>query len=122
MAHMDTMLGQLTGASLNSTADQAIPIGAAKYIVRRIVATNPSGTPTLAAGGIYTGAAKTGTVVVGAAQAYSALSAALAALDLTLAAGALGAALTAAQLFFALTTAQGSAITVDLYVFGDALA
>jgi hypothetical protein len=122
MPHLADMLGSLLGANLNSTADQAIPIAAGKYILRRIVVTNASGTPSLAVGGIYTAASKGGTQVVAATQVFSGLTSAPVSVDLTLAAGAIGAALTASQLFLSLTTAQGSAMTADLFIFGDALA
>src|ERR1700686_2826344 len=103
MPHFGDMLGSLTGANLNSTADQAVTIAAGKYILRRIVVTNASGAPSLAVGGIYTAASKGGTPVVAATQVFSALTSAGVSLDLTLAAGAIGAALTAAQLFLSLT-------------------
>jgi len=122
MPHLADMLGSLLGANLNSTADQAIPIAAAKYVIRRIVVTNASGTPTLAVGGIYTAASKGGSAVVAATQAFSGLTGGTVSLDLTIAAAGIGVALTAAQLFLSLTTAQGSAMTADLYIFGDALA
>jgi hypothetical protein len=122
MPHLADMLGSLLGANLNSTADQAIPIAAAKYVIRRIVVTNASGTPTLAVGGVYTAASKGGSAVVAATQAFSGLTGGTVSLDLTIAAAGIGVALTAAQLFLSLTTAQGSAMTADLYVFGDALA
>lgn len=121
MPHLSDLLGSLTGANLNSTADQAIPMGAAKYIVRRIVVTNASGTPTLAAGGIYPAASKAGTALVSAAQTYTSLSAAGISMDLTLTGAVTATVLSAASLFLSLTTANGSALTADVYVFGDAL-
>jgi hypothetical protein len=122
MPHLADMLGSLTGASLNATADQAIPIVAGKYVIRRIVVTNASGTPSLAVGGIYTGASKGGTALVAATQVFSGLTSGTASVDLTIAAAGIGVALTAAQLFLSLTTAQGSAMTADVFIFGDALA
>jgi len=118
-AHYNNLLGVLKGASLNTTADQAIPIGASSYLVRHIFATNASATPTLAAGGIYSAASKGGTAVVGSGQLYTALSTAAAAPDLTLATPST--VLTAQTLYLSLSVANGSAATCDLYVFGDAL-
>ncbi len=115
------LLGQLKLADMNVTSDQEIKIGAARYVVRRIVVDNASISLTTAAGGIYTGAAKSGTTVVGAAQAYVALTAASKFLDLTLDAGIATDVLTAATLYFSLTTGQGAAATADVRVFGDAL-
>lgn len=116
------LLGKLLGANLNVTTDQAIPIitGVTKYLIRNIVVTNASGTPTLAAGGFYTGAGKTGSTLVAAGQVYTALSAAGITLDVTLALATTSQ--TATTLFFALTTTNGSAVTADIYIFGDVLA
>jgi len=118
--HYDPILGKLLGANMNSVADQAIPITATKYIVRRIVVTNASANLTLAVGGFYTAASKGGTAVVANTQVYTALSASTKTLDLTLA--ALTDVLSVATLYFALTVAQGGAATADIYVIGDALA
>lgn len=113
------VLGLLRSANMNSTADQAIPIAASKYVVRRIVVTNTSLSLTLAVGGVYTGAGKTGTTVVANTQLFSALSGATKVLDATVI--ALTDVLTASSLFLSLTTAQGSAATADIYVIGDVL-
>lgn len=116
------LLGRLIGADMNSTADQAVNIPYSKYVVRRIVAGNPSTSLTLAAGGIYTAASKGGTAIVAAAQLYAVLTAAAKFLDLTLA-GVLGTdRLTESTLYLSLTTAQGAAATADIYVYGDILA
>jgi hypothetical protein len=114
------LLGKLTGANFNSTADQAIPINASKYIIRRITIQNASLSLTLAAGGFYTATAKGGTPIVSSVQVYSALTAALAFLDTTLA--SLTSVLTGSSIYFSLTTAQGAAATADIYVWGDWLA
>ncbi len=109
------VLGKLLNANMNSVADQAIALGAAKAIVTDIVVTNPSLSMTLAAGGFYSAAGKTGLILVPATQLYS---------------GLLGVAsdvvtpvvtrkrITTGQIFFALTTAQGVAATADIYVLG----
>lgn len=117
-----SVMAVLKGANMNTTADQPIPVnlkGATKYIIEKIVVTNANTTLTLAAGGIYTAAAKGGTAIVTAAQAYSALTASTKVLALTLA--ALTDVLTANTIYFALTTAQGGAATADVYVFGRVL-
>jgi hypothetical protein len=116
-----SMLGSLKGANFNSTADQAIPIGAPKYIIRKIVVVNASTSLTLAAGGIYTAASKGGTAIVSAVQLYSALTASTKFIDLTLA-GILGTDVrTESTLYLSLTTAQGSAATADVFIIGDVL-
>lgn len=116
-----TCLGRLIGANMNSTADQAIQIGAGRYVVRFITVQNPSISLTTAAGGVYTAASKGGSAIVAAAQAYSALTGSTKILNLTLAAVAATDVRTEAQLFLSLTTAQGAAATADVFVFGDRL-
>lgn len=118
---VNVMLGARTGANLNSVADQAIAMCSPLYIVRRIVVQNASISLTTAAGGIYTGAGKTGITLVAAAQVYASLTAAAKYLDLTLEAIAGTDAMTAAALLLSLTTAQGAAATADIYVLGDML-
>ena len=117
-------IGKLIGANLNSTADQQVPIalrGNTKYIIRKIVVTNVSTTlaVSLVAGGLYSGASKSGVTIVAAAQVYTALTGSTKYLDLTIATGALTDILSANPVFFSLTTAHGSAATADIYVFGD---
>lgn len=111
------VIGKLLGANFNSLADQAIPLGYGHAIVTDILITNASLSLTLAAGGFYTGAGKTGVAIVGATQLYAALTGAGLALKATLAAPVR---VTTAQLFFALTTAQGAPATADIYVLGIA--
>lgn len=114
------LLGKLTGANLNTTADQAIAVlDSTKYLVTSIVVTNVSTSLTLAAGGVYTAASKGGTPIVAATQVYSALTGTpTQLLPLTIAAAGLVLAATAQTLYFSLTTGQGSAATGDVYVFG----
>ena len=117
------LLGQLISANMNSTDDQQITIfsAPAKFIVRRIVATNASVDLTTAVGGIYPAVSKGGTAVVANSQAYSGLTAATKFVDLTIASGYTsgGDILTVKNLFLSLTTAQGSDATADVYVYGD---
>lgn len=109
------VLGKLLGANMNTTTDQAIALGYGHAIVTDIVVTNASLSLTLATGGCYTGAGKTGTIIVAAAQAYSALTAAGLALKLVM---AVPVRVLTSQIFFALTVAQGTAATADIYVLG----
>lgn len=117
------LLGQLISANMNSTSDQQIVIfsAPAKYIIRRIVATNASTSLTTAAGGIYPAVSKGGTAIVAAAQAYSGLTTSAKFVDLTVASAYTtgGDVLTVKSIFLSLTTGQGSAATADIYVYGD---
>lgn len=115
-AGQQRVLGSLRGANMNVTTDQPITIISTitKYSVDRVVVTNCSGTPTLAAGGLYTSASKGGSAIVGAGQAYTALSSSSTMLPLTLAITT--STFTATTLYLSLTTANGSAMTCDVYV------
>lgn len=116
------LLGKLSAANFNSTADQAVPINnAVRYRIRRISVLGATLSLTTAAGGLYTGAGKTGSAIVANTQAYSALTTPTTALDLTLALPSL-VLLAATPLFLSLTTGQGAAATADVYVYGDVLA
>ncbi len=118
------LLAKITGANMNSTADQAITGLPTKWIPRRITAQNASISLTTAAGGFYTGAGKTGTVIVPAAQVYTALTAASKWKDLTIdstSGGPTTDVLSATTIYFALTTPQGAAATADIYIWGEDL-
>lgn len=117
------LLGTLKTANLNSTSDQVIAISSPRYVIRRVTATNVSTTlaVSLVAGGLYSGASKSGTIVVAAAQVYTALTGATKYLDLTLASAATTDILTSAVLYLSLSVAHGSAATADLHLFGDEL-
>jgi hypothetical protein len=120
----DRLLGSILGANMNTTADQSIPVASAKYIPTLIYATNASTNLTTAAGGIYTAAAKGGTVIVPAAQVYTALTAAAKWKALTIdptGGGPTTDVVVAATLFLSLTTPQGGAATADIYIFGQDL-
>jgi hypothetical protein len=116
------LLGTAIGVNMNTTGDQAIAVPYSRYVVRRIVVGNASVSLTLAAGGVYTAAAKGGTAIVSAAQLYSFLTAVAKFLDLTLAAILGTDVRTESILYLSLTTAQGAAATADIYVYGDILA
>lgn len=114
----EILLGQLIGANMNVTTDQAIPItriGSKRYVITRITVTNASTSLTNADGGIYTATSKGGTAVVAAAQVYTALTSATVALDLTL---AVNNTYNVNNLYLSLTGTQGGAATADVRVYG----
>lgn len=112
-------IGYLHGVNMNTTADQAISVIInVKFRPTKIVVTNASTSLTLAVGGVYTGAGKTGTVLVNSSQAYSGLTSSSLAIDLTL--NSPNAVLSAGTpIYVSLTTPQGGAATADWYVYGD---
>lgn len=118
----EAVLFYKTGADMNVTTDQALTKNGTftNFIVTRIRVVNASTSLTTAAGGVYDTASKGGVALVGAAQAYSALTGATLGLDLTLVAKALGLN-SSAGLFLALTTGQGGAATADIYAIGYAV-
>lgn len=107
----------LSGANLNVTTDQQFTkMGSfTRYMITHIVSRGASGNALIAAGGIYSAAAKGGTAIVSAAQAWAALSAANKMLTLTLA--ALSDVLTTTP-YLSLTTAAGGAATADIHILG----
>jgi hypothetical protein len=123
------VLASLRGANFNTTADQpiAIPQRVTAFALTGIYVTNASLSLTTAVGGFYPQAAKAGTPIVAAAQAYAALNTGDKLLQATLASfgqntrfssnnlGTIGGLL---QVWFALTTPQGSAATADVYLIG----
>jgi len=114
------VLGFTQGISLSTAGDQSILLGSANYILDRIIMTWVSGTPILAAGGIYTAASKGGTALVPATQLYTALTALTSSLPLTLAVPN-NLHQTASTLFFNLTTLNILSAIVDVYVIGISL-
>lgn len=120
---MTRVLGSLRGVNMNSTADQGIIIPAAvtKWVPTGILATNCTGTLTLAAGGVYPAASKAGTPLVAAAQSYSALTSTTLILPMTLAAGIATTAYTINTVYFSLTTASSGTATCDIYLLGSDL-
>ena len=118
------LAGELIGANMNSTADQAIvmSVPATRYVVEAIVVSNASVSLDTAAGGIYSVASKGGVTLVAAAQVYSTLTAAAvnaagSALFLTLDTPATTGMFDLSTLYFSLTTAQGAAATADIRVY-----
>lgn len=117
------LLGQLIGANMNVTTDQAFamtPWAQGKWRPTKITAINASISLTTAAGGIYPAKSKGGTAVVTSGQAYSGLTGATLALDLTIDTVPAETVYAANQQWYlSLTTGQGAAATADLYIFGD---
>lgn len=118
-------LGQLRGANMNSTADQAIRLhpNITAYNITSIQVTNCSASITTAAGGFYSAVSKGGTNLVASSQTYTGATTAAAQVIPTLTTAALtsGARLTAPTIYFSLTGAEGSAATCDIYLFGNDL-
>jgi hypothetical protein len=105
---------------LASVGDQIMNISASKYVIKRVVAANITGTVTGAAGGMYTAANKGGTNIVPATQTYSG-ALPNRTLDLTLAANITTTVLTGSQIFLTLTTKSSTAARCDIYVIADTL-
>jgi hypothetical protein len=118
-----TMIGRLLGVNMNVTTDQPIPLWVLPgqyYRLVKISFKNCSISMTTAAGGIYTAAAKGGTVVVLAATTYTGLTGPTLAADLSIVAAPGTTEYAATQgLWFSLTTAQGAPGTCDAFVYGD---
>ena len=135
-----TQCGQLYGANFNTTADQAIPIStpSAYWLldsieIDEVFPLQPLVSLTTAAGGFYTGAAKSGITVVAANQAYSTITTNLASTT----GNAMAATIATAggstifpgptqpspvtTLYFSLTTAQGTAATANIRVYCRAM-
>lgn len=112
---------RLLSANMQSTSDQALSFLAigTRYVVTRVLAVRSSGGASVAcAGGIYTGAGKTGSAIVGAAQSWLNLSGANKIVVATLAAVASTDALTSQTLYLSLTTGSTAACTADIHVYG----
>jgi hypothetical protein len=118
------VLGRVIGANMNVTTDQPIflnvPAGA-RYRLTEIWVANASVSLTTAVGGVYTAAAKGGTVLVLATQAYTAFTAATVLAAITVVAAQLAVTQNANPIYLSLTTPQGAAATADFFVFGDIL-
>lgn len=114
------VLWTLPAANLNVTTDQAMlqSFTFATYTIEKIIVTSLTGTVTLAAGGFYTGAGKSGITLVAAGQAYSGLTGATSVVNPTLASSALQLSQT---LYFSLSVANGSAATANIFITGFAL-
>ena len=116
-------LCSIRSANFNVTTDQVctLPASILAWDLTSIEVTNCSASLTLAAGGVYTAAAKGGTALVSAAQAYTGLTSSTVVLPLTLNGTAATTRLTVSSVYLSLTTAQGTAATCDMYVWGKNL-
>lgn len=123
------VIASLRGANFNTVNDQpiAIPQRFTAFQLSSIIITNASLSLTTAVGGFYPQAAKVGTPIVAASQAYSVLTTAAGLMTATLAAFGSGTRFSSANLgsiggllmvWFSLTTAQGAAATGDVYLTG----
>lgn len=119
-APVDVLLWSLIGANMNTTADQALAkaFTFTNHIIDRILITNASLSLSLAVGGFYTAASKGGVAIVANTQVFSALTSNVKTLTATLGNTDLR---VNTSCYLSLTTAQGSAATVDIYIFGWAL-
>lgn len=118
------VLFYLLGADMNSTADQVFTkngtftswmIGPSQGAIKALWKSGP-GVP-VTAGGIYTGAGKTGDTLMAAGSSFAALTAAGTGANNSPA--ALGSGLrTDSTLYFSLTTGAGFAQTADIYILG----
>ncbi len=115
------LLGGAKLINLAVTTDQPITICCSKYVIRRIVVTDATATPILAAGGLYDAASKGGNALVGTGQAYTTLTGSTKFLDLTLTAFVGTDVVTATTIYFALTMANAGACTVTVMVYGDSI-
>lgn len=115
----EVKLFEARNVNMNSTADVAMLKTAMghQYHVTKVVVHRVSGGSATnnAVGGIYTQAAKAGTVVLAAATAYSGLTAQY---GLQTADPAATGRLSAAPLYWSLTTSAGSDIFADVFVYG----
>jgi hypothetical protein len=110
-------LGSLQNVNFNSTADQFIPfVVNGRMSIEFVIIVYKSGTPAAAVGGVYSGAVKTGTQYVPAAQAYTVLTGATTAIQIT---PAFAIVTSPAGIFLSLTTPAGAAATCDVYVQGS---
>lgn len=115
------LIGTLRGVDMNSISDQIIGCSPVRYIIRRVIVTNASVSLTTAVGGIYTGPTKSGTAIVPANQAYSALTGPEKFIDASLDALTGTDTFTNEVLYLSLTTPQGTPATADIYIYGDAV-
>jgi len=117
------VLYQLIGANMNTTADQAFAKmhNYSAYTLQFIRVVNASISLTTAAGGVYTGAAKSGIILVAASQTFTALTTSVKGQAMTLTTNDATGRLTADPIL-SLTTAQGAAATCDIYVMGIGVA
>jgi hypothetical protein len=115
-------LGKIESADVNTTIDQIIYISgddSLKYIIRKIIATNPSVNLSSIRGNLYTGPNKTGTSIVNLHN-FNSLNNPDDFIELNISGGST-VILRNQLLYFSMSDTQGSPATVDLYLFGDSL-
>lgn len=109
------LLAVAKGVNANAIADTAmLVIDSTQYSVFQVVATNASISLTTATGGVFTAVAAGGTAIV-ATAALSALTGPTVVSQRTVASTAVS---TAQTLYARIAVAQGSAATLDIYVYG----
>jgi hypothetical protein len=118
--NMAQLLWSITGANMNSTADQAFTKHGTftGFTILIAKAVNASAAASSAVGGVYTSTAKGGDVLISASQGYANLTGD-SRVGQTIAAAAYGQGVsTASALYLSLTAAHGSAVTADYYIYG----
>lgn len=123
---VEQVLWLLSGANMNITTDQAISKVAAwaafpftTCLITRIMVTGLTGNSSAAVGGIYSGAGKTGNVILSASQAYSAVTGVGKRQNVLDSGGGILLDLqTSLNPIFALTTTAGVAATADVRIIG----
>lgn len=109
------LLARAIGVNANAVADTLMPvINSSSYSVLYVIKTNASISLTTATGGVYTAAAAGGTAVLTPA-ALSGNTAANVVVQTTPTTTTVQ---TAQTLFWRIATAQGTASTVDIFVYG----
>jgi len=119
--YISQILFVIRGADLTSTADQAFTklfTGTNWFVSRVITVRKTWAFGITCAGGIYTGASKSGNAIVGALQSYAGLSGAGKLADLTLAAILGTDVQTSSNLYLSLTSGNTGALTADIFVLG----
>jgi hypothetical protein len=119
-------LGSAIGVNLNATGDTFISLlgNPSKYRITKIAVTNSSAaSPSTVNLGIFTAASAGGTAIVTAGTLLSSgLASTAAILNLTIVTAVGNTVLTnatAGGIYLNVATAQGSAATIDIYVWGD---
>lgn len=112
------LLGSGTAINMNAAAsDNLIAVTATRYIVRRIVIENASGTLAAATAGLFIAAGGIGTVA--ADQTTAAATTANKFVDLTISSVGLTDILTGANLYFRVGTPSAGAATANVWIFGE---
>ena len=121
LGRLQQLLWVLRAADMTSVADQALTkvFSGTLWLPMNPVANRVSGGFSVAClGGMYTAAAKTGNIVVAAAQSFAGLTGALTTVLPVL---ALTGVQNSATLFLSLTTGNTGALNADIFIFGTVL-